>query len=181
MNSSTLESDGVSFCFSEDLGRAAEGSFGYGDSLWFADFHDDVSDAGVYQSVVDWTAQIRMTQIPFRYYKEFFSQKDDRELVEYAITGGVPKYIELFSESGDIYKAIQRNVLNPSGYLYDEPNFLLQQEVSEIGSYFSVIKTMAAEIISFLRLQRCWKSKEANLTRYLQTLIDLDILERESG
>lgn len=29
-----------------------EGSFGYGDSLWFADFHDDVSDAGVYQSVV---------------------------------------------------------------------------------------------------------------------------------
>ena len=125
-------------------------------------------------------AQIRMTQIPFRYYKEFFSQKDDRELVEmYAITGGVPKYIELFSENGDIYKAIQRNVLNPSGYLYDEPNFLLQQEVSEIGSYFSVIKAIAAGNHKLSAIATVLEVKATNLTRYLQTLIDLDILERE--
>lgn len=35
----------------------------------------------------------------------------------YAITGGVPKYIELFSESWDIYSAIDSCVLNRSGYL----------------------------------------------------------------
>ena len=33
-------------------------------------------------------------------------------------------------------------------YLYDEPHFLLQQEVSEVGSYFSIIKAIA-EITSF--------------------------------
>lgn len=85
------------------------------------------------------TAQIRLKQIPFACYHEFFPDKSRRELIEmYAVTGGVPKYIELFSESRDIYSAIDSCVLNRSGYLYDEPHFLLQQEVSEVGSYFSV-------------------------------------------
>ena len=91
------------------------------------------------------TAQIRLKQIPFGYYHEFFPNKSRRELIEmYAVTGGVPKYIELFSESKDIYSAIQKCVLNRSGYLYDEPHFLLRQEVSEVGSYFSIIKAIAA-------------------------------------
>ena len=55
------------------------------------------------------TAQIRLKQIPFAYYKEFFPGKSRKELIEmYAVTGGVPKYIELFSESKDIYTAIQK-------------------------------------------------------------------------
>ena len=88
------------------------------------------------------TAQIRLTQIPFSYYHDFFPNKSRRELIDfYAITGGVPKYIELFSETEDIYSAIQKNVLNRSGYLYDEPHFLLQQEVSEVGSYFCLLYT----------------------------------------
>ena len=59
------------------------------------------------------TAQIRLTQIPFSYYHDFFPNKSRRELIDfYAITGGVPKYIELFSETEDIYSAIQKNVLN---------------------------------------------------------------------
>lgn len=52
------------------------------------------------------TAQIRLKQIPFAYYHEFFPGKTRRELIElYSVTGGVPKYIELFSESSDIYRA----------------------------------------------------------------------------
>ena len=91
------------------------------------------------------TAQIRLKQIPFRYYHEFFPGRNRRELIErYALTGGVPKYIELFSESEDIYQSIQDCILNRSGYLYDEPHFLLQQEVTEVGSYFSIIRAIAA-------------------------------------
>lgn len=126
------------------------------------------------------TAQIRLTQIPFRYYAEFFPQKNRRELMEmYAVTGGVPKYIELFAESKDIYTAIQRNVLNRSGYLYDEPNFLLQQEVSEVGSYFSVIKAIAAGNSRLSAIATMLEVKATSLTKYLKTLMDLDIVERE--
>lgn len=126
------------------------------------------------------TAQIRLTQIPFRHYAEFFPHKNRRELIElYAITGGVPKYIELFTESKDIYTAIQRNILNRSGYLYDEPNFLLQQEVSEIGSYFSIIKAIAAGNSRLSSIASLLEVKATGLTKYLKTLIDLDLVERE--
>lgn len=126
------------------------------------------------------TAQIRLTQIPFRYYPAFFPDKSRREQIElYAVTGGVPKYIEIFSESPDIYTAIGYNILNRSSYLYDEPNFLLQQEVTEVGSYFSVIRAIATGHSKLSAIASVLEVKQTNLSKYLKTLIDLDILERE--
>lgn len=127
------------------------------------------------------TAQLKLKQIPFRYYHEFFPEKNEKELIEnYSITGGVPKYIELFTAEKDIYTAIKRNVINKSSFLYDEPNFLLQHEVSEVGSYFSIIKTIASGNHKLSKISAELEVKQSNLTRYLKTLIDLDILERET-
>ena len=126
------------------------------------------------------TAQIRMKQVPFRYYPMFFPGKTEQEYIEmYSVTGGVPKYIESFGAEKDIYTAIERHVLNRSSYLYDEPYYLLQQEVSEIGSYFSIIKTIAAGNCKLSAMSAALEVKATGLTKYLKTLIDLDILERE--
>lgn len=126
------------------------------------------------------TAQIRLKQIPFAYYHEFFPEKNRKELIEmYAVTGGVPKYMELFSQSHNIYSAIETCVLNRSGYLYDEPYFLLQQEVSEVGSYFSIIKAIAAGNTKLSSIAGVLEVKSTSLTKYFKTLMDLDILERE--
>jgi len=126
------------------------------------------------------TGQIKLKQIPFRHYNEFFPDKTAKELIEYySITGGVPKYIELFYDSKDIYTAIEKNVLSKSSFLYDEPNFLLQREVSDIGSYFSIIKTIAAGNRKLANIAATLETKQTGLTKYLKTLIDLDIIERE--
>ncbi|SDZ14881.1 ATP-binding protein [Tindallia californiensis] len=126
------------------------------------------------------TGQIRLKQIPFSKYHEFFPEKKRRELIEYyAVTGGVPKYIELFYAEKDIYSAIDKNVLSRQSFLYDEPNFLLQHEVSEVGSYFSVIKTIAAGHHKLSKIAGNLELKQTGLTKYLKTLMDLDIVERE--
>lgn len=126
------------------------------------------------------TGQIKLKQIPFRHYQEFFPDKSKKELIEYyAITGGVPKYIELFYDSSDIYAAIENNVLSKSSFLYDEPNFLLQREVSEVGSYFSIIKTIASGNRKLSKIATTLELKQTGLTKYLKTLINLDILARE--
>ncbi len=125
-------------------------------------------------------AQIKLKQIPFKHYHEFYEGKSDNELLPfYAVTGGVPKYIETFQGYDDIYSAIRENILNTQSFLYEEPYFLLQKEVSEIGSYFSLIKAIAmgnrklSEIAAFLEV------KQTNLTKYLKVLMDLDLVERE--
>lgn len=126
------------------------------------------------------TGQIKLKQIPFRHYHKFFPNKSEKELIEYySITGGIPKYIELFYDSKDIFEAIENNVLSKSSFLYDEPNFLLQREVSEVGSYFSVIKAIAAGNQKLSKIATALELKQTGLTKYLKTLIDLDILERE--
>ena len=113
-------------------------------------------------------------------HHEFYPEKSRRELIEmYSVTGGVPKYIELFSECPDVYQAIGNCILNRSGYLYDEPYFLLQQEVSQVGSYFSIIKAIAAGNRKLSSIATVLETKATDLTRYLKTLMDLDILVRE--
>ena len=126
------------------------------------------------------TGQIKLKQIAFKHYQEFFPGKSRKELIEYyAVTGGVPKYIELFYDSIDVFTAIEDNVLSKSSFLYDEPNFLLQQEVGEVGSYFSVIKTIAAGNHKLARIAANLQLKQTGLTKYLGILMNLDIIERE--
>ena len=126
------------------------------------------------------TAQMKMGQLPFSCYREFFPGKDRRALIEfYSVTGGVPKYIELFDGAGDIYKAIERNVLDTSSFLYDEPQFLLQKEVGDVGSYFSIIKAIAAGNRKLGNIAAALEVKQTSLTKYLKVLSDLDVLERE--
>lgn len=126
------------------------------------------------------TAQIHLRPLPFRFYGDFFEGKSRRELVEfYSVTGGVPKYIELFEDESDVYRAISRNVLNPDSFLFDEPTFLLQKEVSEIGSYFSIIKAIAAGNQKAGAIATRLEVPQTHLSRYLKTLIALDMIERE--
>lgn len=126
------------------------------------------------------TGQIKLQQIPFAYYKDFFPQYSKKDLIEYySVTGGVPKYIELFYGSNDLWSGIKDNVLNKSSFLYEEPKYLLMNEVSEIGNYFSIIKTIAAGNHKLSKIAGSIGLKQTSITKYLRTLIDLDILERE--
>lgn len=126
------------------------------------------------------TAQIRMGQIPFSHYAEFFPGRSTRELVErYAVTGGVPKYIELFEDERDVHDAIAANVLDRSGFLYDEPNFLLQREVPDVGTYFALIRAIAGGAHRPSEISRSFGVRQTSLGKYLKTLIDLDVLERQ--
>ena len=107
------------------------------------------------------TAQIKLKQIQYPYYKDFYKGKSEEELIPfYAVTGGVPKYIESFRDCEDVEDGIENLVLNPQSYLYEEPYFLLQNEVTEIGSYFSLIRAIAmgntrlSEISAYLGMKQ---------------------------
>ena len=126
------------------------------------------------------TAQIKLKQIDFKYYKEFFNDKKEEELIElYSVTGGVPKYIELFNDHKNIYESIKNNILSKQSYLYEEPVFLLNNEVNELGSYFSIIKAIALGNHKLEKISSYLGKKATDLSKYLKVLMDLDIIERE--
>lgn len=126
------------------------------------------------------TGQIKLKQLSFLHYGEFFQDKTKKELIEYyAVTGGVPKYIEAFRNTQGIYDGILKNILARQSFLYEEPIFLLEKEVSEIGSYFAIIKTIAQGDHKLANISGKLGVPQTNLTKYLNTLMNLDLIERQ--
>ena len=126
------------------------------------------------------TGQIKLKQIKFQDYNKFYKEFDLKKLVEhYAVTGGVPKYIQLFNKEKDIFKAIENNILDRNSFLYEETEFLLKNEVKEVGTYFSIIKVIASGASKLSEISERLNVKQTGLTNYLKTLIEIEILKRE--
>lgn len=126
------------------------------------------------------TGQIRLHPLSFSHYGQFFPKRSERELIEfYAVTGGIPKYMEFFHGAGNVFELIRKNIFSTSSFLYHEPAFLLQKEIIGLGSYFSIIKSIAAGNSKMAQLAADLGLKQTSLSKYLHTLITLDIIERE--
>ncbi len=126
------------------------------------------------------TGQIRLDQILYPDFWQFFQNTEAVNYIEYyAVTGGVPKYVELFSPAEDIFKAIERHVLSRRSFLYEEPVFLLDKEFGETGTYFSLIKTIAAGNRKLGKIASSLGIGQSGLTKYLKTLQELDLVIRE--
>lgn len=127
------------------------------------------------------TAQMKLSPIGFGCYGKFFPrEKTARELVEfYSVTGGVPRYIREFQKDEDLHTLIRERILTPNSFLFDEPRFLLHREVEDIGSYFSLLRAIAAGNHRLSSIATVLQQKQTNLPRYLNVLVELDLLERE--
>lgn len=124
-------------------------------------------------------AQIKLGPIPFLYYQDFMPEKNEAELIEYySITGGIPYYIKAFQGSDDIFSAIETNILSQHSILFAEPYFLLQNEVREIGSFFSIIKTIAAGERRVSGIASQSGVAQSSIQKYMETLIQLELVGR---
>ncbi|HJJ28842.1 MAG TPA: ATP-binding protein [Methanocorpusculum sp.] len=126
------------------------------------------------------TGQILLKPLTFYEYLKYFSgRKSFDEIVTlYALTGGVPKYLEFFDNRESIWANLKKHVLNPGGYLYEEPVFLLQKEVSETITYFSILKAVSLGNRKLSDLASVLEMKANSLSPYLKNLEELRLLER---
>lgn len=67
----------------------------------------------------------------------------DDLITTYAVLGGTPAYLRQFNDRYPLVDNIRDRILTSQTYLYDEPRFLLLQEVREPRSYFAVLEAMA--------------------------------------
>lgn len=125
------------------------------------------------------TAQIRLQPLKFTELLKKVKNRSFSELIElYALTGGVPKYLEFFENDKPLLENIKNNVLSKSGFLYEEPQFLLESEVREPVNYFSIIKTIAQGNRKLSEIAGALEYKGTSLTPYLTTLMDLHLVEK---
>ena len=126
------------------------------------------------------TAQIRLAPLSFPDVYAAQHLSFERAVEQYAITGGVPKYLEFFNDQEGLLEQVESAVLSKNGFLYEEPNFLLKDEVVSAVNYFSIIRVMADGNHKLGKITGALGTETSALTPYLSTLSDLGFVVKET-
>ncbi len=125
------------------------------------------------------TGQWKVEPFDIKATAEMLPDRSMEELVKtYAVFGGVPFYLDLI-KGLSVEEAIKGKVLRKGEVLYEEPEFLLREELREPRVYKLILKGLAlgyetlGELVNFTGLDR------GNISKYLDVLERLDLIAYE--
>ena len=125
------------------------------------------------------TAQIKLGPLSYTHFTAWCPTEKPASQVElYGVVSGVPKYMELFSIQGTPLDSAVRNVFHPGSFFLQEPRFLLNEEVTEGKTYFSILQVIAQGEHKIGKIAAKVGTKNANITSFLNRLQELDLIER---
>ena len=126
------------------------------------------------------TSQMRLAPLLFTDIYAVQSLSFTESVEQYAVTGGVPKYLEFFEDGRELTEQIKDAVLSKNGFLYEEPFFLLKSESMTAVNYFSIIKAIADGNHKIGKIAGVLGIESSKLTPYLSTLSDLGFVEKRT-
>lgn len=126
------------------------------------------------------TSQMRLAPLPFTDIYAVQNLSFTESVEQYAVTGGVPKYLEFFEDGRELTEQIKDAVLSKNGFLYEEPFFLLKSESMTAVNYFSIIKAIADGNHKIGKIAGVLGIESSKLTPYLSTLSDLGFVEKRT-
>ncbi|HKZ55175.1 MAG TPA: ATP-binding protein [Anaerolineales bacterium] len=125
------------------------------------------------------TARIRLQPLSFGAMADLFPRyRVDQRLAVYAITGGVPAYVELVNGQLTITQNLKQRLVTPANVMLGDAAFLLHEQLDEPRNYMAIIETIAAgsHALSEIALQA--GIERGNIIKYLGVLQELGYVER---
>jgi hypothetical protein len=125
------------------------------------------------------TALLRLRPLPFATLSELFGERTAAERVAiYAVTGGVPAYLELFTRAPSFVRALQEECFGPGSIVLSDPALILHEQLQEPQIYESVLSAVASGLHTWKEIARMAGVPESSLGHYLNVLQELELLER---
>ena len=102
----------------------------------------------------------------------------EERLLAFSVLGGMPAYLRRFDDGRSLRENLLQEVLRPEGYLFEEVQFLLRNELSSPTTYNSILTAVARgdRKVGDVALTVGVDSTTAN--KYLSVLRDLGLVER---
>jgi hypothetical protein len=111
---------------------------------------------------------------------QFIEAASPREWLErYAVSGGIPLYLSDLGGGGPLPRRLREQVLDRYGALFNEPPYVLQQELRQPGFYLSILERLARGPTRVDGIAGPLGETSQSLSEYLRTLIEMRIVERE--
>ena len=128
------------------------------------------------------TGQWRLEPMTVGQAAAFFPDYDAETSVRtYSVLGGIPAYLEQFDDGVDLLTNVERRVLSKGAFLYEEPEFLLRQELREPATYMGILEAIASGASRVTEIANEIDEQASSLSRYLSNLGRLAIIERETA
>lgn len=109
----------------------------------------------------------------------FIEAESARDWVErFSVSGGMPMYLDELARGGPLREALGESVLSHLGVLFEEPPFVLQQELRRPAIYFSILDELASGPRALGNLSNALAMPSTSLTEYLRTLQEMRIVDR---
>ena len=126
------------------------------------------------------TGQWKVEALSFKDLRSFFPEYSVEERIRtYSVLGGIPFYLQQFDDDNDVSTNIKERILTKGEILYEEPEFLLREELREPKVYFTILKAISYGNSKFGNIMNASGLNKNALTRYLDILSKLHIIKRE--
>ncbi|MCD4845521.1 MAG: ATP-binding protein [Methanosarcinales archaeon] len=126
------------------------------------------------------TGHIKIDHLKFRYIQKFFPNNSNQEnIIIYSILGGVPHYLEKFSDKKTPLTNAKEQILSKKGMLYEEVDFLLKEEFREPDVYKNILSAIALGNTRVSNISDRSGIPVSDIDRYLKALIRLGIIRKE--
>ena len=96
----------------------------------------------------------------------------------FAITGGMPRYLDTLGKAQNLKDALRDEVLNRNAPLWDEGRAILEQELREPKMYFAVLQALASGDKELNEVTQLLRAENTTVSKYLSTLKDMRIVGR---
>ena len=119
--------------------------------------------------------------LPFNYLEsaDFFPAYGNKDkLIAYGILGGVPRYLNAFTDTRSIEENIAKEILRNGAFLNDEPELLLRTELREPAVYNSILEAIAGGCNTPSKIADRIHEDRTKVGKYLLTLQTIHIVER---
>lgn len=123
------------------------------------------------------SGQLQLKPLPFSATGAFLPAYSlERRIAVYAILGGVPGYLERFNDRDSLADNVRRHLFRSTGMFRTEPQFLLQDELSQPHNYLAVLLAIASGNHSQSDIVRATGIE--HVTSYLSRLQELHFVRR---
>ncbi len=122
---------------------------------------------------------LKLPPIPIKYFREAVACSPQEAIEEYAVWGGVPRYWEIRLQSHSLHEAIEYNLLNAQGVLFEEPYRLFIDDMRDIVQASTLLSFIGNGVNRLSEIAARANKPATSLSGPLDKLITLGYIQRE--
>lgn len=126
------------------------------------------------------TGILKLQELDFNDAVQFMGKRSfPEQLSLYSIYSGVPYYLQMIDPKMSVEENIRKNIFSATSVLFNEPEFLLKQELREVSQYNAIVESIANGDTRMNSIYQKTGIAKSKLPYYLNNLIDIGIIKRE--